>query len=132
MSRISEFFPLPLKGEYIGKGQWKLTAPFEYHSKRYGVIKIPTNFISDGASIPKIFYSLIGGRWTGKYVEAAICHDWLYFSQIYSRRKSDRIFLNAMKVLRVSWWKRRMMFYAVRIGGFYPWKRHSKRFKNNN
>ena len=124
-----KFFPLPLKGVYVGGGRWKLTAPFEYHSEKYGIIKVPSFLISDGASIPKPFYSLIGGRWTGKYVEASIIHDFLYFKQIYSRRKSDLIFLEAMKVLKVSRWKRKVMYYAVRGGAYFIWKRRVKQLK---
>ena len=126
MTNKTEFFPLPLKGRYIGRGRWKLTAPFEYHSKKYGIFKVPGFFISDGASIPKFAFSFIGGRWTGKYVEAAIIHDYLYFTQTTKRNYADRIFLEAMKDLKVSWWKRRMMWTAVRVGGWRPWNRHKK------
>lgn len=122
-----ERFPLPLKAEYVGKGRWQLTAPFEYHSKKYGVIKVPIFFISDGASIPKVFYTLIGGRWTGKYVEASIPHDWLYFSQIIKRSCADAIFLEGMKYLGVSFWRRRIMWLAVRLRGWIPWNYHKRR-----
>lgn len=126
----TEFFPLPLKGRYIGGGRWKLTAPFEYHSKKYGIFKVPEFFISDGASIPKFAFSLIGGRWTGKYVEASIIHDYLYFTQTTKRSYADRVFLEGMKILGVGWLKRRVMYLAVRVWGWKPWNKHKRRIKN--
>ncbi len=122
-----EHFPLTLQADYIGAGRWQLTAPFEYQSKKYGVIRVPIGAISDGASIPQFAFSLIGGRWTGKYVEGSIIHDHLYKIQIYTRRKSDKIFLEAMKNSGVSFWKRRLMFLAVRFRGWIPWNKQRRK-----
>ena len=126
MSKINRF-PLPVRLEFINEGVFRLTAPFEYHSKKYGIIKVPVEFISDGASMPQFAYSLIGGRWTGKYVSPSIIHDWLYFAQLYTRRKTDKIFLIAMKDAHVSFWKRRLMWTAVRVGGWISWNKRKKK-----
>ena len=111
--------------------RWRVMESFEYHigSKDSGeVVKIPKDFLTDFASIPKIFWSIIGGPW-GKYGYAAILHDYLYTVGIYSRKRTDQIFLEAMKVLKVSWWKRKLMYYAVRVGAWGPWKRYRKKDK---
>ncbi len=105
---------------------WEVREPFEYRvgsEDSNEVIRIPKGFITDGASIPKIFWSIIGGPW-GKYGYAAVVHDYLYHTKKYTRKKSDQIFLEAMKVLGVSWWKRRIMYQAVRWAGWIPWKKH--------
>ena len=103
---------------------FKVPTAFEYHVGEEGsgeVISVPEGFITDGASIPKIFYSLIGGP-LGKYAAPAVLHDYLYHIKKYTRRRSDQIFLEAMKVRGVSWWKRHTMFTAVRLAGWIPWK----------
>lgn len=39
---------------------------------------IPEGFFTDGASIPRIAYSIAGGPYSDSYVYAAFLHDWLY------------------------------------------------------
>ena len=113
-------FPLPLSGEYVGTGQWRLTKPFEYVNPPI-LVSVAVGFITDGASIPRFAWFLIGSPWSGKYARAAVIHDYLYHIQMYSRKKSDRIFLEGMKILGVIWWKRWLMHRCVRIAGWIPW-----------
>jgi len=117
----NKYFPKPLQGKFIGKGQWELTSPFEYRTGGNLTIKIPEGFITDGASIPKFAYSIIGSPWTGKYAKISVVHDFLYKKHLYPRKVSDKIFLNGMKILGVSWWRRRIMYTAVRLGGRFCW-----------
>lgn len=96
---------------------WKVMEDFEYHvgsEDSNEVIKISKGFISDGASIPKIFWSFIGGPW-GKYGYAAIVHDFILRENLYSTKRADEIFYEAMGVLKVPQWKRWIMFTTVRI-----------------
>ena len=116
-----KYFPKELKGKFVGAGQWELTAPFEYHSDIGSIIEIPIGFVTDGASIPKIFRPVIGSPWGGLYVKATLPHDWLYYKKTFTRRKTDAIFLEAMKVLGVPFWKRRIMWLAVRLGAWISW-----------
>jgi len=98
---------------------------FEYHVGKEGsgeIIKIPKGFITDGASIPKFAWSIIGGP-LGDYAAAAVVHDWLYYKKIYTRKKSDQIFLEAMTVLDVAWWKRNLMYRLVRMFSWLFWKK---------
>lgn len=102
---------------------WTVAEDFEYRvgSEDSGeVIKVPKGFMSDGASIPKIFWSWIGGP-TGRYFYAAVLHDWLYYKKIYKRAKADKIFYEAMGVLGVPNWKRSMMYMAVRMCAWISW-----------
>ena len=101
-------------------------AELSYTTKKDITHTVPIGFKTDGASIPKIFWSVVGSPFTGLYRRAALIHDYLYFSQTTKRNYADKIFLEAMKVLKVSWWKRRMMYAAVRLCGFRPWNRHKK------
>ena len=107
---------------------WEVTEEFEYHigsEDSNEIIRVPKGFISDLASIPRIFWSLIGGPW-GKYGYAAIVHDFLYHAQPCSRKEADRIFLEAMQVLGVNRFKRWIMYNMVRIFSGFCWRKRSE------
>ncbi len=91
-------------------------------------ITVPKGFITDFASVPRILHSVFPPR--GKHSGAAIIHDYLYATQKRSRSESDSIFLEAMKVLGVGWFRRSTMYSAVRVGGWLPWKRAKKKLNN--
>jgi hypothetical protein len=78
----------------------------------------------DGASIPKVFWSIIGSPFTGKYTRSALVHDALYMSESLTRKEADSVFLDLMKQDGVSFTKRSVMWSAVRIGGYFVWKKH--------
>ena len=120
---MTDAFPLPLRGKYIGKDVWELLEPFEYHSKKYGTTRVPVGFTSDGASFPKIVYSIMGSPWGGKYSKPAVIHDFLYFKK-YNRKKADKIFLEAMKISSVSFWKRRIIYRMLRLFGWLSWRKN--------
>ncbi len=117
----NKYFPLPLIVRHINGRMWELIEPFEYHPDKGKIIKIPPNFLFDFASMPKVLWSFIGHP-AGRYGPAALLHDYLYATQTLTRWKSDKIFLDAMKILKVPLWKRQVMFWGVRVGGFIAWK----------
>ncbi len=71
-------------------------------------IKVLCGFQTDFASVPRIFWWLVP-KW-GKYGKAAIIHDYCYWDQDYSRKRSDEIFPEAMRVLGVAPWRKFMIF----------------------
>jgi len=116
--------------EPIGKGFWELQVGFEYHVGTYPsdeIIVVPAGFITDFASIPKIFWPIISP--TGEHGKAAVIHDYCYYSACYSRLRSDAIFLEGMKVLKVKKWKRDAMYFGVVLGGWKAWHDHRQREK---
>ncbi len=97
---------------------WELVEEFDYHrgsAESTEIIHVPKGFITDFASIPRVFWNILP-PW-GEYGKAAVVHDYLYRSDTYpyTRKESDEVFLEAMKVLGVAWWKRNIMYYAVRV-----------------
>ena len=128
MRSIEETFPLPLKGEFVGRSQWKLTHPFRYVNPPVD-LEVPTGFTTDGASIPKIAYPLIGSPWGGRYAKAAVPHDYRYYTQTIPRRKADKQFIDGMTILGVPWWKKRLMYRVVRLGGWICWRIRGRRRK---
>ena len=89
---------------------FKTLAELSYTTEKDRVYTVPIGFITDGASIPKIFWSFIGSPFTGLYRRAALIHDYLYATQTTTRVYADRVFLEAMFFLKVSWWKRKTMY----------------------
>ena len=105
----------------IGKKpeQWVLTEDCIYQSDFYSddgnpiKVVVPQGFITDLASIPRIFRFLIVKN--GRHRAAAIPHDYLCRLGLgFSRVTADKIFLEAMKLLKVPRLRRRLMYWAVR------------------
>lgn len=104
-----------------GFDEYVTTAVIDFILPDGRVCRIPKGFLWDGASIPKFAQGVIG-RPMGDYALAGLIHDWLYCSRILGnndngRKKSDELFLLTMKCLDISWWRRKIMYRAVRIGG---------------
>lgn len=104
---------------------FQLTDSFRYHSS-IGTIVIPEGFYTDGASVPKIFWSVFS-PW-GSYFSAALVHDFLYskdsdeFYPLKSRAVADKIFKEAMYNAGVGWITRETVYRAVRLGGWASYK----------
>lgn len=82
-------------------------------------IDIPAGFRTDLASIPRIFWSVVGHPAKPRIVLAALIHDWLYSTQPVSRFLADIAFLYVM--LRCGAEKPFLKFFAVRVGGLEAW-----------
>ena len=111
-----------------GGKRWLLIEPFEYERGKmesFDIIRVPKDFETDFASIPRIFWSILP-PW-GRYGKAAVLHDWMYFNGKKTRKECDSIFLEAMGVLKVSWWKKKVMYLGVRSFGSIVWKAHRKK-----
>ena len=125
-------FTTKLNVEPIGNNKWILIEGFEYHVGCYPsdeIITVPKGFITDFASVPKVFWSIIDP--IGKHGKAAVIHDYCYYTAYYSRIRSDQIFLEGMKVLKVEPWKRQVMFHVVVMFGWWAWLKHRHRENKN-
>lgn len=106
---------------------WELIEPFTYDVGELGgddSITVPKCFRTDFASVPRVFWRVFP-PW-GKYGKAAVLHDYLYAVQDRPRAECDKIFLEAMEVLAVSWISRHTIYHAVRLGGWLAWRGHKK------
>lgn len=111
-------FPYPLIVKFIDGRLWELMNLFEYHRKNGEIIQVLKGFKFDFASIPSLFWSLVGSP-TGKYGAAALIHDWLCINATWNRAKTDKIFLEAMRDSDVSYLKRMTLYLAVRIWSYF-------------
>ncbi len=115
-------FTSPLVLEFVDVNEWFVKEQFEYHVGSYPsdeVIVVPKYFETDLASIPRIFWGILPPH--GKYGKAAVVHDYCYRTACYNKRRSDEIFLEGMKVLKVPKWKRTVIYYAVLWFGHKAW-----------
>ena len=102
----------------------KIMGAFRYLSSK-GEIVVPLGYPSDGASVPRIFWSIFS-PFNGDYFESAIIHDFLYSNTsgyIFTRKECDQIFLEAMYNQGVGWVTRNTIYSAVRIGGWASYKK---------
>lgn len=101
-----------------GNTQYVLMNGFEYYvgSKETGIrITVPKGFVTDFASIPRVFQSIFQKDDT-RWAKAVILHDYLYETRIFSRAIADLILFEAMKI-KTPLWICILFYVAVRIGG---------------
>jgi hypothetical protein len=84
------------------------------------VITVPKGFVTDLASIPRFFWSAFPK--TGRYMSAAILHDYLYWDQRCTRTEADRIFDIEMMSYGVDNTSRKLIFAAVSDFGSSAWQ----------
>lgn len=118
--------------EEVDSRLFKTLQDLTYIANNGEIILVPAGFITDGASIPKIFWSIIGSPFTGKYKKPALIHDYLYAIHLTSRKRVDSIFIEGMKYLGVSRIKRVLMWFAVKVGGAFVWQKCKKRYNQSN
>ncbi|KKN65892.1 hypothetical protein LCGC14_0477090 [marine sediment metagenome] len=133
MKRQRNTFLTPLVVEVMPSGKtFKLATGFTYKGKRDSApILVPPGFITDFASIPRGARLIIPKL--GKYTKASVLHDFIYQKHTihvsanemvyFTRSMADLVFLDAMADLGVAKWKRYVMYWAVRFGGWIAWKR---------
>ncbi|BCR06018.1 hypothetical protein DESUT3_30870 [Desulfuromonas versatilis] len=104
---------------------WVLLSPLSYEVGELGsgeVLTAPPGFMTDFASVPRLLWWVLP-KW-GKYGNAAVLHDWLYWEQVRNRPEADRIMLEAMEVLEVPAWQRWPIYLGVRAFGALAWLRN--------
>jgi hypothetical protein len=93
-------------------------------------IVVPRWFITDLASIPRIFKPLISVN--ERHRLASIPHDLIYTLQALGqstikRKEADKVLSDFCKLQHVSNATRRMIYWAVRAGGWAVWGKTQKR-----
>jgi len=84
------------------------------------IITVPSGFETDFASVPRVpvAYWLTAGIAR----QASVVHDYLYSTGKEKRCTADNIFLEAMQVCGISYWRRYSMYWAVRAFGAANYK----------
>ena len=110
-------------------------------------LHIPKGFEYDGASIPRVAWSIIGMGRDGLHRAAALVHDYIYhydgkmpvgaisrkeggkwspmlFANKFSRKDADKMFCRMLRETEppVKPWKRKVVYWAVRAFGWAYWR----------
>lgn len=112
-------FSTPLDLRAHVPGEWVLLADLVYRSSDGRIYRVPSRFITDLASIPRIARPAIDRN--GKSRRPAVLHDWLYCLHADTRAEADALFLEALQAEGVGLIIRRAMWLAVRAGGWVYW-----------
>jgi len=124
------------KLEYIGNELSRLTADFIYTPDKkwnFKPVSIPKGFITDLVSVPPIARCLVHKY--GDEMMGALPHDYIYHTQLRSRKEADKIILlamedaNKLKGYKIGWFKRMTIYRAVRSFGWIPWNKRAKEIK---
>jgi hypothetical protein len=87
-------------------------------------VEVPKGFVTDFASIPRVFWSLLPTD--GNYVYSAIIHDYLYWTQEGKREDADRVLQLSMGDFKVNALTSATIHSAVRLGGGFAWESNRK------
>jgi hypothetical protein len=90
----------------------------------YKPVTVPSGFVTDFASIPRVFWSAL--RPDGDYAYAAVVHDYLYWMQPLARKTADETLRFAMQDFSVAPATVAVIYDAVRIGGESAWNDNAK------
>lgn len=113
--------------EHEGRGSWRLLTPLEYQSDVANkTIVVPTGFVTDFASVPRlpVTYALAGDT----AHKAAVVHDWLYSTGDFARNLADKVLKEAALTEGVPAWRAWLIYAGVRLGGgiFYGKDKNEK------
>jgi hypothetical protein len=87
-------------------------------------VTVPVGFVTDFASIPRIFWTLLPPD--GLYTYPAILHDYLYWVQPVTRGQADSVLRFAMKEFKVPQPAADSIYAGVRAGGGVAWDDNAK------
>lgn len=118
---------LPIIVTPISSTEWKLMESLQYTVFKKSFI-VPAGFITDFASVPRIFWSRYAA-WDIHYGPPAILHDFLYQGQVVPRKEADEMFLELMRLAGVSLWTRYRFYFAVRMFGAWAYADRDARGK---
>lgn len=108
-----------------GDDGWLLTKDF-YIRIGTDVYYVRRGFDFDGASIPKLFWSLTGHPMSVKPLVPALIHDILYASHTEPRAKSDTLFFKLLSNFGNTKIKSFLYWLAVTICGWFIYRRAAK------
>jgi len=103
---------------------WVLTWPWRVQVDG-DVWTIGAGFISDGASIPRFLWPVVGPQFDPRTFTAAFLHDVLYAVQLTSRAYADERFYEDLRRVGIRRTKAWAYWAAVRAFGWAAWRSKS-------
>lgn len=124
---VVEWPEMPSLNPVVGKKDiWKMDC--HWHGPVFDGcgVEIRRGFETDGASIPRFAWTIIGHPFRTDLLPFALGHDALYAGELLTRDESDDWLLETCEAGGVNIAKRNAVWAAVRSGGWYVWNRHTK------
>ena len=112
--------PCPIRKKYVVAYGFSLIGARDLIGTRFESdfkVDIPQGYVTDLASIPRFFWSVIGPPQDPKFVKAAVIHDVLYARGEGTKEDADQLFYILLLKAGVSRWRAWSMYKAVRFGG---------------
>jgi hypothetical protein len=105
---IGELILRPLDGTRM-----EIMQDFYFKDKADRLWKAPKGYQTDGASIPRALWTIVGSPYTGKYLKAAVIHD--VYCELRSRESKlvHKTFYDGMIAAGVENMQAKVMYYAV-------------------
>jgi hypothetical protein len=119
---MSSFTDILLVSPLADGKTWVTQRPFGYNVGAEGStdrVDVPIGFRTDFATVPRLLWVILP-KW-GRYGNATVIHDYLYWVQERPRPEADRILLEAMGVLAVHPVVKYTMYWGVRLFGWLAW-----------
>ena len=105
-----------------------LITELRYTDPKGEVWVAPAGSVTDGASLPRYLWSLMGGPFEGQYRNASVLHDAAYEKHNRPWQDCDRMFYYAMRCSGVNAVEAKTMYYALFKFGHH-WKFPIKKAK---
>ncbi len=78
-----------------GQGEWELLSDLLYRSRDGALWTVPTGFLTDFASVPRLPFIY---AWAGNTAHApSALHDWAIRTDACSRQRADELYCEAME-----------------------------------
>lgn len=127
----ARFTAPPLKSDDACPWVWVTLEPLTWDDPLHGAITVHAGARTDGASIPRALWTLVGPPMRDSRVtSAAIIHDQLYATcGICGRLKRadcDDVFYRALRAAGCPKHRAWLYWLGVRLGGWIGWRRYAK------
>ena len=114
-------FSVPLTTTQLASGLFRVEISFKYYYGEFPnerFVEVEKGFVSDLYSVPWPFSMLVPKSGIGN--QAAVLHDKISKEQMFNKKTRDKMLLNAMMILNVPKWRRKLIHTGVkRFGRFY-------------
>ncbi len=112
-----------------GENAFVLIKPARFFSARLQrELETPAWFQTDFSTIPKLVRGLISVN--ERHRMAAVLHDllycWRFMGYRITRKEADLVLLDFCRLLKVPEWKCKVIYLAVRAGGWMYWGKKNK------
>jgi len=118
-----------LKLKVINRGKSRvILEDYTYENDKY-IITVKAGFNTDGASIPKAFWSILSSPFDGPLTYGAVIHDGLYTKMTLPRKECDKLLREMALEKGYNKIKAFLVYYAVRMFGGSHWKKDASEQK---